>query len=67
MRAYCCLKDLKIKTVGELIQRTENELLRAKNFGRKSSHEIKEALNKFGLRLGMKIPDDIVTIKIPKG
>jgi len=55
VRSYNCLKNANIQTIGELIQRTEAEMLRTKNFGRKSLNEIKEILASMGLSLGMKI------------
>jgi DNA-directed RNA polymerase subunit alpha len=55
VRSYNCLKNANIQTIGELIQKTESEMLRTKNFGRKSLNEIKEILNGMGLSLGMRI------------
>src|SRR5262245_28822304 len=55
VRSYNCLKNANIQTIGELVQRTEAEMLRTKNFGRKSLNEIKEILSSIGLSLGMKI------------
>ena len=55
VRSYNCLKNANIQTIGELVQRTETEMLRTKNFGRKSLNEIKEILGGMGLSLGMKI------------
>jgi DNA-directed RNA polymerase subunit alpha len=56
VRSYNCLKNANIQTIGELVQKTEAEMLRTKNFGRKSLNEIKEILASMGLSLGMK-PD----------
>jgi DNA-directed RNA polymerase subunit alpha len=56
VRSYNCLKNAGIQTIGELVQKTESEMLRTKNFGRKSLNEIKEILGSMGLALGMK-PD----------
>jgi DNA-directed RNA polymerase subunit alpha len=56
VRSYNCLKNANIQTIGELVQKTEAEMLRTKNFGRKSLNEIKEILQGMGLGLGMK-PD----------
>jgi DNA-directed RNA polymerase subunit alpha len=56
VRSYNCLKNANIQTIGELVQKTESEMLRTKNFGRKSLNEIKEILGTMGLALGMK-PD----------
>ncbi|MBM3774651.1 MAG: DNA-directed RNA polymerase subunit alpha, partial [Acidobacteria bacterium] len=55
VRSYNCLKNANIQTIGELIQKTESEMLRTKNFGRKSLNEIKEILANMGLSLGMRI------------
>src|SRR5437016_8793707 len=54
-RSYNCLKNANIQTISELVQKTEAEMLRTKNFGRKSLNEIKEILANMGLSLGMKI------------
>ena len=56
VRSYNCLKNAGIQSIGELVQKTESEMLRTKNFGRKSLNEIKEILQGMGLGLGMK-PD----------
>ena len=56
VRSYNCLKNAGIQTIGELVQKSESEMLRTKNFGRKSLNEIKEILAGMGLALGMK-PD----------
>jgi DNA-directed RNA polymerase subunit alpha len=55
VRAANCLKNANIKTIGDLVQRSESEMLRTKNFGRKSLNEIKEILSEMGLSLGMKV------------
>ena len=55
VRAANCLKNANIKTIGDLVQKTESEMLRTKNFGRKSLNEIKEILAGMGLSLGMKV------------
>jgi DNA-directed RNA polymerase subunit alpha len=55
VRSYNCLKNANIQTIGELVQKTEAEMLRTKNFGRKSLNEIKEILANMGLSLGMRI------------
>jgi DNA-directed RNA polymerase subunit alpha len=55
VRSYNCLKNANIQTIGELVQKTEAEMLRTKNFGRKSLNEIKEILANMGLGLGMRI------------
>src|SRR4029077_13580551 len=54
VRSYNCLKNANIQTIGDLVQRTEAEMLRTKNFGRKSLNEIKEILQNLGLGFGMK-------------
>ena len=56
VRAANCLKNANIKTIADLVQKTESEMLRTKNFGRKSLNEIKEILSEMGLSLGMKLP-----------
>jgi DNA-directed RNA polymerase subunit alpha len=56
VRSYNCLKNANIQTIGELVQKSEAEMLRTKNFGRKSLNEIKEILTTMGLALGMR-PD----------
>lgn len=60
VRAYNCLKSAGIDTVAQLVQKNENELLRTKNFGRRSLLEINEVLERLGLRLGMKIDPKIL-------
>ncbi len=55
VRSANCLKNAGINFIGELVQRTESEMLRTKNFGRKSLNEIREVLTEMGLSLGMKI------------
>ncbi|HSU88949.1 MAG TPA: DNA-directed RNA polymerase subunit alpha C-terminal domain-containing protein, partial [Terriglobia bacterium] len=54
---YNCLKNANIQTIGELVQKTEAEMLKTKNFGRKSLNEIKEIPASMGLSLGMKLDD----------
>ena len=56
VRSANCLKNDNIVYIGDLIQKTEAEMLRTPNFGRKSLNEIKEVLSSMGLRLGMDIP-----------
>ena len=58
VRSYNCLKNANIKTIIELVQKTEPEMLKTKNFGRKSLNEIKDILGRMGLHLGMKIDLD---------
>ena len=55
VRSQNCLQNADIKYIGELVQKTEQELLKTKNFGRKSLNEIKEVLRGMGLELGMKL------------
>jgi DNA-directed RNA polymerase subunit alpha len=55
VRSYNCLKNANIRTIGELVQKSESEMLKTKNFGRKSLNEIKEILGEMGLSLGMKL------------
>src|ERR1700691_2238371 len=54
VRSYNCLKNANIQTIGDLVQKTEAEMLRTKNFGRTSLNEIKEILSGLGLGFGMK-------------
>jgi len=55
VRSANCLQNANIKYIGELVQKSESEMLKTKNFGRKSLNEIKEILSEMGLGLGMKI------------
>lgn len=55
VRSANCLENADIKYIGELVQRSEAEMLRTKNFGRKSLNEIKEILSEMALSLGMRI------------
>jgi len=55
VRSANCLKNAGIHCIGELVQKTEAEMLKTKNFGRKSLNEIKEILHEMGLNLGMKV------------
>jgi DNA-directed RNA polymerase subunit alpha len=55
VRSYNCLKNANIRTIRELVQKTEGEMLKTKNFGRKSLNEIKEILTSMGLSLGMRL------------
>jgi len=56
VRSANCLKNDNIVYIGDLVQKTEAEMLRTPNFGRKSLNEIKEVLAQMGLHLGMKYP-----------
>ena len=55
VRSANCLKNADIRYIGDLVQKTEAEMLKTKNFGRKSLNEIKEILQEMGLSLGMKL------------
>lgn len=55
VRSYNCLKNANIRTIRELVHKTEAEMLKTKNFGRKSLNEIKEILANMGLGLGMRV------------
>lgn len=55
VRAANCLKNANIKTIADLVQKTEGEMLKTKNFGKKSLNEIKEILSEMGLTLGAKL------------
>ncbi len=57
VRSANCLKNDNIVYIGDLIQKTEAEMLRTPNFGRKSLNEIKEVLSGMGLHLGMEVED----------
>jgi DNA-directed RNA polymerase subunit alpha len=55
VRSYNCLRNANIRTIRDLVQKTEGEMLKTKNFGRKSLNEIKEVLASMGLSLGMRL------------
>jgi DNA-directed RNA polymerase subunit alpha len=55
VRSYNCLKNANIRTIGDLVQKSESEMLRTKNFGKKSLTEIKAILAQMGLSFGMKL------------
>ncbi len=57
VRSYNCLKNANITTIRELVQKTEADMLKTKNFGRKSLNEIKEILGAMGLSLGMRFDE----------
>ncbi|MFP5260762.1 MAG: DNA-directed RNA polymerase subunit alpha [Blastocatellia bacterium] len=57
VRSYNCLKNADIRTIRELVQKSEPDMLKTKNFGRKSLNEIKEILHSMGLHLGMKFDE----------
>ncbi len=58
VRSYNCLKNANIRTITDLVQKTEQEMLRTKNFGRKSLNEIKKVLTLMGLHFNMRIDSD---------
>jgi DNA-directed RNA polymerase subunit alpha len=62
VRAANCLNNANITTVGQLAQKTEQEMLKYRNFGKKSLNEIKEKLNGLGLSLGMKFEAGLVDL-----
>jgi len=55
VRSNNCLKNANIRTIGELVQKTDAEMLKTRNFGKKSLNEIKAILSEMGLALGMKL------------
>lgn len=57
VRSSNCLKNAEISLIGELVQKTEGEMLKTKNFGRKSLNEIKAILSEMGLSLGMRLEE----------
>jgi DNA-directed RNA polymerase subunit alpha len=61
VRSYNCLKNANIRTIRELVLKTEAEMLKTKNFGRKSLNEIKEILHTMGLSLGMRVDQPAAT------
>jgi DNA-directed RNA polymerase subunit alpha len=65
VRSYNCLKNANIKTIGDLVTKSEVEMLKTKNFGRKSLNEIKDILTEMGLTLGMNI--DLKKLKARSG
>lgn len=64
VRSNNCLKNANIRSVAELVQKTESDLLKTRNFGKKSLNEIKEILTGMGLSLGMKLDEG--TLEKPK-
>jgi DNA-directed RNA polymerase subunit alpha len=66
VRSYNCLKNANISTISDLVQRSESEMLRTKNFGRKSLNEIKEILGVLGLQFGMRF-DSQGRLVMPSG
>jgi DNA-directed RNA polymerase subunit alpha len=64
VRASNCLKTANIRSIADLVQRTESELLKTKNFGKKSLNEIKTILGEMGLSLGMRLdPDELERLR----
>jgi len=55
VRSGNCLREARIKTIGELVTKTEQEMLQYRNFGKKSLQEIEEIIKEMGLSLGMEI------------
>ena len=58
VRSYNCLKNANIQTITELVQKSDGEMLKTRNFGRKSLNEIKEILEDMGLHLGIKVDEE---------
>jgi DNA-directed RNA polymerase subunit alpha len=58
VRSANCLKNAGINTIGELVRRTEADMLKTKNFGRKSLSELKDILSEYGLVFGMKLDEE---------
>ncbi len=67
VRSANCLKNANIRFIGELVQKSEAEMLKTKNFGRKSLNEIKEILSEMGLNLGMKLENFPPREGVPEG
>jgi DNA-directed RNA polymerase subunit alpha len=65
VRSYNCLQNAEIKTIGDLVTRSENEMLKTKNFGRKSLNEIKDILAEMGLSLGMELDLNKMKARLP--
>jgi len=59
VRAKNCLSNAEIRILGELVEKTEDEMLKCRNFGKKSLEEIKGVLQPLGLDMGMTLPDDV--------
>jgi DNA-directed RNA polymerase subunit alpha len=66
VRSANCLQNANIKYIYELVQKTETEMLKTKNFGRKSLNEIKDILSEMGLSLGMKLDGFVAPTQPPK-
>ena len=65
VRSSNCLKNANIKTIGDLVQKNEAEMLKYRNFGRKSLNEIKEIIVEMGLGLGMNMDEMLEAGKEP--
>ena len=64
VRASNCLKTANIRTIADLVQKTEAELLKTKNFGKKSLNEIKTILGEMGLALGLRLdPEELERLR----
>jgi DNA-directed RNA polymerase subunit alpha len=64
VRASNCLKTANIRTIADLVQKTESELLKTKNFGKKSLNEIKTILGEMSLSLGMRLdPEELERLR----
>jgi len=64
VRASNCLKTANIRSTADLVQRTEHDLLKTKNFGKKSLNEIKTILGEMGLSLGMRLdPEELERLR----
>lgn len=66
VRAANCLRNANIRWIGELVQKSEQEMLKTKNFGRKSLNEIKEILQEMGLQLGTKLDSFAPPEQVPE-
>jgi DNA-directed RNA polymerase subunit alpha len=64
VRAANCLNNANITTVGQLAQKTEGEMLKYRNFGKKSLNEIKDKLQQLGLSLGMKFEPGLIELPV---
>ena len=67
VRSYNCLKAANIRTIGQLVQKTEQEMLKYRNFGRKSLTEIQNVLESMGMSLGMKLDINPTILEEPIG
>ena len=67
VRSSNCIKSANIQTIGDLARRSETEMLKYRNFGKKSLEEIKSILNRLGLSLGMDIPPPSLLERLTEG